>query len=257
MKVLLINPNTTQAMTEAIGEAGRKYARPDTEVTALSPPVGPRSIEGHFEEYLAAAAAVEELARARDDYDAFVIACYGDPGLYACREITAKPVVGIAEASMHMASFVAHKFSVVTVISRVKPLLEDLVRQVGLQSKCASIRCSALSVLDIEADPGRAERELIEQSRLAVEQDGAEAICLGCAGMGPLDQIVQEAVGVPVIDGVAAAVKMAEALHEYGLMTSKVAAFAWPEKKELVGCSQVLQAVCSGERARAQPVPQG
>ena len=245
MQILVINPNTTQAMTDAIGEMARKYAQASTEIVAVSPSYGPRSIEGHFEEYIGATATVEEVAQNRDKYDAFVIACYGDPGLYACREITDKPVIGCAEASMHVASFVGHKFSIVTIISRVKPLLEDLVKHVGLESKCASIRCSALSVLDIEADPTRAETELITQSKLAIEEDGAEAICLGCAGMGPLDKSVQEAVGVPVIDGVVSAVKMAEVIHDYGLSTSKVAAFAWPEKKELVGCSAALQAMCS------------
>ena len=247
MKILVINPNTTQEMTDAIGEMARKYAQASTEIVALSPEYGPRSIEGHLEEYIGATATVEEVAKNRDDYDAFVIACYGDPGLYACREVTDKPVIGCAEASMHMASFVGHKFSVVTIISRVKPMLEDLVRNIGLESKCASIRCSALSVLDIEADPKRAEKELIEQSQIAIREDGAEAICLGCAGMGPLDKIVQEAVGVPVIDGVVAAVKMAESIYDYGLLTSKVAAFAWPEKKELVGCSSVLQSMCTGD----------
>ena len=244
MRILVINPNTTQAMTDDIGMMARKYARPDTEIVAISPRYGPRSIEGHFEEYIAAAATVEEVARHRDEFDAFVIACYGDPGLFACREITEKPVIGIAEASMHFATFLGHKFSIVTVIPRVKPLLDDLVRFVGLESKCASVRCTNLTVLEIEEDPERAVRELIAESKKAVQEDGAEVICLGCAGMGPLDRQIQEAVGVPVLDGTVCAVKLAEALYDYGLTTSKVAAFAWPERKELVGCSSILQAVC-------------
>lgn len=252
MRILVINPNTTQAMTDDIGMMARKYARPDTEIVAISPSYGPRSIEGHFEDYIAAAATVEEVAKNKDDYDAFIIACYGDPGLYACREVTDKPVIGIAEASMHMATFVGHKFTVVSVIPRVKPLLDDLVRHVGLESKCASVRCTNLTVLEIEADPERAVVELIEESRKAVAEDGAEAICLGCAGMGPLDKRIQEAVGVPVLDGTVCAVKMAESLYDYGMFTSKVAAFAWPEKKELVGCSAVLQSVCNGTEHVAQ-----
>jgi len=246
MKILVINPNTTQAMTDDIGIMARKYARPDTEIVAISPSYGPRSIEVHFEDYIAAAATVEEVAKNKDDYDAFIIACYGDPGLYACREVTDKPVIGIAEASMHLATFVAHSFSIVSVIPRVKPLLLDLVRDVGLESKCASVRCTNLTVLEIEADPERAVVELIEESKKAVAEDGAEAICLGCAGMGPLDRRIQDAVGVPVLDGTVSAVKMAESLYDYGLKTSKVAAFAWPEKKELVGCSPALQSVCNG-----------
>ncbi len=255
MRILVINPNTTQAMTDDIGRMARKYARPDTEIVALSPPYGPRSIEGHFEDYIAAVATVEEVAKNKDDYDAFIIACYGDPGLYACREITEKPVIGIAEASMRMAPFIAHNFSIVTVMPRVKPLLEDLVRSVGMESRCASIRCTNLTVLEIEEDPERAVKELIVESKRAVAEDGAESILLGCAGMGPLDERIQAAVRVPVLDGTVCAVKIAESLYDYGQLTSKVAAFAWPEPKELVACSAVLQVAASGRAAEmAEPV---
>ena len=102
-------------MTNSIGEMAEKYSNPGTEVTAISPEWGPRSIEGHFEEYLSAMATVETVAKYIEDFDAFIIACYGDPGVSACREITDKPVIGIGEASMHMACFVSHKFSIVTV----------------------------------------------------------------------------------------------------------------------------------------------
>ena len=159
MKILVINPNTTLEMTKSIGEMAEKYCARGTEITAISPDWGPRSIEGHFEEYLSAMATVETVAKYKEDYDAFVIACYGDPGVSACREVTEKPVVGIGEASMHMACFVGHKFSVVTVIPRIKPLLEDLVKQLGLTSKCASIRATNLSVLEIEEDPETDYRE--------------------------------------------------------------------------------------------------
>ena len=241
MRLLVINPNTSQSMTDDIERTARKYARPDTEIVAISPAYGPRSIEGHFEESVAAMATVEEVTRRSDDYDAFVIACYGDPGLYACREVTDKPVIGIAEASMRLAAFVAHSFSIVSVMPRVKPLLEDLLRQVGMESRCASIRCTDLTVLGLEEDPERAIREMIIQAQRAVEEDGAESILLGCSGMGPLEERMRAEVPVPVLDGTVCAVKIAEALHDCRLFTSKVAAFAWPEAKEMVGCSEALQ----------------
>ena len=246
MKILVINGNTSVEMTEDIDRVAKKYARPDTEVTTISPAYGPRSIEGHFEEYIAALAVVEEVARYKDDYDAFILACYSDPGLAACREITDKPVLGIAESSMHLASQLGHKFSIVTVLPRVRPLLENLVRYIGLETKCASIRCTDLSVLEVESGPERAIRELTLEAKKAVEEDGAEVICLGCAGMGPLDKRIEKEVGVPVLDGTVSAVKTAEILYDYKLKTSKAAAFAWPEKKELVACSKVLQSVCDG-----------
>ena len=248
MKILVINPSTTQAMTDSIAEMAKMHASPTTTITATSPTWGPRSIEGHFEEHIAALATIETVAMNKDSYDAFVIACYGDPAVSACREITDRPVIGIGEASMHMACFLGHQFSIITVIPRAKPFIHDLVTHLGLTQKCASIRSTSLSVLEIEAEPERAASEMIDESRIAIGQDGAEVICLGCAGMGPLDSQIQDAVGVPVLDGTVCAVKLVESLHAYGQKTSKVRAFAWPEKKELVGCSSILNVVSSGHR---------
>ena len=232
MRFLVINPNTTQAMTDDIGVQARRYAREGTVIEATQPDWGPASIEGHYEEYIAAAATIEAIKERAAEYDGVIIACYGDPGLFAAREVSPVPVVGIAEASMLMACTVGHKFSIVTVLPRAVPLLEDMVRLHGLESRCASVRPTPLSVLDIEKDPSCAEREIVLASRKAVEDDGAEAICLGCAGMGPLDKAVEPQVGVPVLDGVACAVKMLEGVLDYGLSTSRVAAFKEPEPKE-------------------------
>jgi allantoin racemase len=234
MRVLVINANTSEEMTRDIGEEAHRYARPGTEIETATPAWGPRSIEGHYEEKLAAVATIEVVRERATEFDAVVIACYGDPGLFAAREISPVPVVGIAEASMLMACTVAHRFSIVTVLPRVRPWLEDVVRLHGLEGRCASIRTTPLTVLDCERDPTAAEREIVIASRAAVAEDGAEAICLGCAGMGPLDKAVQDQLGIPVLDGVACAVKLAEGLVDYGLSTSRVAAFKEPEPKEFV-----------------------
>ena len=234
MRILVINANTTDAMTDDIAAAASRYARPGTEITAVSPSWGPRSIEGHYEEELAAVATLEVVRERASEFDGVVLACYGDPGLFAAREISPVPVVGIAEASMLMACTVAHRFSIVTVLGRIKPMLDDMVRLHGLEQRCASIRTTELTVLDCERDPTAATREIVTTARLAIAEDGAEAICLGCAGMGPLDKAVEAEVGVPVLDGVACAVKLVEGLVDYGLFTSRVAAFKEPEPKELL-----------------------
>jgi allantoin racemase len=234
MRILVINPNTSEEMTRDIGEEARRYARPDTELEVTSPAWGPRSIEGHYEEELAAVATLETIRERAADADGVVIACFGDPGLWAAREISPVPVVGIAEAAMLTACTVGHRFSIVSVLPRVKPMLEDTVRRHGLEARCASIRTTPLTVLQCEAEPERACREIVVAARAAVAEDGAEAICLGCAGMGPLDKLVQAEVGVPVLDGVACAVKLVEGLVDYGLSTSRVAAFKEPEPKEYV-----------------------
>jgi allantoin racemase len=242
VRILVINPNTTESMTADIGESARRHALPTTEVDAFSAPWGPRSIESHVEEALAAAATLETVARHRDDYDAFVLACYGDPALYAARELVDVPVIGIAEASMLTACTLAHRFSVVTVVPRIVPMLEDLVRRYGLEARCASVRSSGLAVLEIDADLEASGAAILSVAKAAIAEDGAEAIALGCAGMGPLDTWLRKQLpGVPVIDGVAAAVKLCEALHGYGLTTSKVGAFQRPGSKELVGVAPSLQ----------------
>ena len=234
MRLLVINPNTSVEMTRDIHEEATRYARPGTEIETVSPAWGPRSIEGHADDVAAAAATLEVVAERSAEFDGVAIACFGDPGLHAAREVSAVPVVGIAEASMLVACTVAHRFSVVTVLPRVKPWIEDTVRLHGLESRCASVRTTPLTVLDCERDPAAAEREIIRASRAAIEEDGAEAICLGCAGMGPLDKAVERAIGVPVLDGVACAVKLLEGLVDYELSTSRVAAFKAPEQKEHV-----------------------
>jgi allantoin racemase len=237
MRILVVNPNTTEEMTQDIGRQARKFARPGTEIEAVSPAWGPRSIEGHYEDQLSAVAMLEVIHERAADFDGVVIACYGDPGLHAARESSPVPLVGIAEASMLMACTVAHAFSIVTVLPRIKPMFETMVRMHGLESRCASIRTTPLSVLDCERDPAAASREIVKASRLAIAEDGAEAICLGCAGMGPLDKEVEAELGVPVLDGVACGVKLIESLVDYGLTTSRVAAYKAPEPKEILNYS--------------------
>lgn len=248
-KILVINPNTTQAMTDDIGRGARAVAGPDTEIEAISPAAGPRSIEGFTDEVLASYHLVDAVAQARGQYDAIVIACYGDPALAACREISDVPVVGIAEASFHMGCLVAHKWSVVTVLPRILPLIEEVVHRNGLERRCASVRSAPLTVLEIEADLDRAKQLMVVEAEKAVREDQAEAILLGCAGLGPLDKAMQEELGVPVFDGTACAVKMAESLIAYGVTTSRVAAFQRPEAKELVACPGSLAGLY--ERATA------
>jgi allantoin racemase len=231
----MINSNTTQSMTDANAEQGRKYARPDTVIDGVSAPFGPRSIEGHTEVTVASTATLEMVAATAGQYDAYVLAAYADPGLAAARGIAEVPVIGIAEASMLMACTVGRMFSIVTILPRLKPVLADLVRLNGLESRLASIRPTGLSVLEIQQDYDAAVERLVEAGRVAVEQDGAEVLLLGCSGFGPPDKRLEEALGVPVIDGCVAAVKLAESLYDYRLSTSRVGAYMRPEPKEYVG----------------------
>lgn len=241
MRIKVINPNTNLDMTENIGLVADEFTAEDTEIVAVSPERGPTSIESYYDDYLAVPGLVEEIIKDSHEFDAFVNACWGDPGLDACREVTDKPVVGIAEGSMYVANMLGASFSVATIIPRAEDFITEAVRKAGLEDKCASVRCTELTVAETEETRDAAKDALLEASRLAVEEDGAEAICLGCAGMGGLDGPLEAELPVPVIDSVAAGSVLAEGLVQLGKTTSKVMTYRDPEPKEIKGYGEIFQ----------------
>ncbi len=241
MKLLLVNPNTSTAMTEGMADAARAVAAPGTVVVARQPGFGPESIEGHFDEVFGAAGVAEQVRlAAAESFDAVVIACFGDPGLDAARELTTAPVLGIAEAAFHAASFVATGFSVVTTLTRTCVIAERLVQRYGFERSCRGIHGTDIPVLALEAC-GEDSIALIEAAaRRALAQDRSGAIVLGCGGMATLCRTLQQRLGVPVIDGVSAAVKLAEALVALGLKTEKTGDYAPPRPKRWLGWAAPL-----------------
>ncbi len=243
MKIKIINPNTTWSMTRDIEVAGRKYARPDTEVYAVSPPMGPESIESLYDEYLAVPGVLSEIIKGdrEEGADAFIIACFGDPGYEAAREVTSKPVVGIAQAAFAVTKMLAPSFSVVYVLDRSETIVKNVVHLHGADSACKSLRSTGLTVLDFDKDHERGMRALAEQSRLCKEVDGAESIVLGCAGFVSFAEDLQRELGIPVIDGVVSAVKMCEALIDIGGQVSKGKLWSPPETKEILGFTDMVK----------------
>ena len=236
MRIKVVNPNTTAGMTAKIGEAARAVAAPGTEILAVNPVAGPVSIESHYDEAVSVLGVLEEVHKGeREGVDGYVIACFGDPGLLAAREIATGPVVGIAEAAMHAASFVATGFSVVTTLVRTCIIAEHLVDRYGMTHVCRKVRGTDIPVLDLEETGSAALDTIVDECRRAVAEDRCGAIVLGCAGMADLVAEVQRTVGVPVIDGVAAAVAQVEALVRLGLGTSKHGDLAWPPAKTYTG----------------------
>jgi allantoin racemase len=242
MRILLINPNTSHSFTDKIQAIAEKYALPGTFVQAVNPETGPRSIESIYDELLSSPGTLEVALANLENYDAFVIACYSDhPTVYALREVTDKPVLGIAEASVYLACMLGHKFSVVTTNREWEPLLWDAVRHYGMAERCASVRSTGMPVLALEsASPEETYQMILEASRQAIEKDGAEVICLGCAGMTGLDKRLEAELQVPVVDGVVGALKLLEGLVGYGLRTSKRLAYSQPGYKELVGYADIF-----------------
>jgi len=243
MKLLLINPNTSAAMTAGMTQAAQAVAAAGTSVTGRQPSFGPASIEGRFDEAFGAAGVAEQVRLAAGEgFDAVVIACFGDPGLDAARELTTAPVLGIAEAAFHAASLVATGFSVVTTMTRTCVIAERLVQRYGFERTCRGIHGTDIPVLALE-HCGEDTVALIEAAaRTALARDRSEAIVLGCGGMAALCRTLQQRLGVPVIDGVSAAVKFAEALVALGLHTPKGGDYAPPLPKRWSGWAADLGA---------------
>jgi len=242
MKILFVNPNTSQEFTSRIQSITKEYAFPATQVVAKNPASGPRSIESVYDELLSSAGTLELIISELDNFDGFVIACYSDhPAIYAAREITDKPALGIAEASMYVACMLGYKFSIVTTNEEWRPLLWDAVKHYGLRERCASVRTTGMSVLSLEENEDQAYELIVEGARKAVAEDGAEVICLGCAGMAGMDKRMEVDLGIPVVDGVVASLKLLEGVIGYGVRTSKRCAYANPARKELVNLPPIFE----------------
>lgn len=235
MLIRVINPNTTETMTSTIGACARAVAGPGVTVEAVSPATGPVSIESHFDDAMSVPGVLAEVAAGeRGGADAYVIACFGDPGLLAAREVAAGPVIGIAEAAMRSAAYLGRGFSVVTTLQRTVGHTYDLARAYGLERQCRGVHATGIPVVELETDP-EAYATVLGAARAALDADGSDVIVLGCAGMADLCARLQRDLGVPVVDGVAAATLMARSLVELGLATSTLDEFAPPPEKVAAG----------------------
>ncbi|MFN3717847.1 MAG: aspartate/glutamate racemase family protein [Rhizobium rhizophilum] len=235
MKIAVINPNTTASMTATIADAARRVAHAGTEIVAITSSMGPVSIEGYYDEVFAVPGLLVEIAKAeREGAQAIVIACFDDTGLDAARALAGIPVIGICEAALSAASFIAQRFSVVTTMERSRLPVEHLVHRYGMGSRC-KVRAADVPVLSLEDPNSNARDRLRSEISAALKDDRAEAIVLGCAGMADLTASLRQEFGVPVIDGVAAAVKQAESLVAQGLSTAKRGAYATPVSKTYHG----------------------
>ncbi|MBU4465407.1 MAG: aspartate/glutamate racemase family protein [Actinobacteria bacterium] len=238
MRITVINPNTSRAMTAKIAAAARGVAGPDVEIVAVCPESGPAAIESHTDEAFAAVAVIDLIERdlAHGGSDGYVLACFGDPGLDAARELVDVPVVGIAEAAMHVAALTGRSFAVVTTLSRTLGRAEDLLVRYGMTSACVSLAGTGIPVLELEDTTSAAFDVIAEECERAVREDRADSIVLGCAGMADLCHALGARVGVPVVDGVAAAVGLVAGMARMGVGTSKRDEYATPPRRgQLVG----------------------
>ena len=235
MRILIVNPNTTAAMTVKIGRAGRAAAAAGTEIIAVNPADGPVSIEGYDEAFSVPGLLAEIAKGDATGVSAHIIACFDDTGLEAARCVSQAPVIGIGEAAFHFASMLGHRFTVVTTLSRSTAAIENNLLKYGLASRCARVRACEVPVLSLDDPASNATAQISAEIELSKQEDHAEVIVLGCAGMADLAARLSESHGLPVIDGVASAVKLAEAFGALGLKTSKIGAYAPPRPKPYLG----------------------
>jgi allantoin racemase len=215
VRLLLVNPNSTVSMTTAIAATATAVARPGTVIEAVNPPDGPASIENEDDEHRCVPGLLAELkaaaARPRNSRpDAYVVACFGDPGLEEARDLLGAPVLGIAQAAMHAAALAAGSFSVVTSMSATVARATELAKAYT-PAQCLGVYACDIPVLDIDSDPSTIV-PIGDLCRTALDRDGSRSIVLGCAAMARFAAPLSERLGVPVIDGVVAATLLAEAV---------------------------------------------
>ena len=217
MKILIINPNSSVEMSAAIQTVAEIYANGDFEVKTVPTPNAPEYIDYYTDQAIAAPGMMQIVKENEAEYDAFIVACHCDPNLDLLKQITDKPVVGIGEASMKLATMLGHSFSVVSAGKHSIPNKRALIHKYGLDNDCASVR----GPKDDFDDP-TVEGPYLNAAQIAMEEDLAEVIVLGCAGFAGMSEKMSAELGVPVLDGVVSALIIATGLVKAGYTTSKI-----------------------------------
>lgn len=225
MKLLNLIPVPNSGLAEEIGKGMRGVEAADTQMDMVAVDYGPVSIEGEYDEALAAVAILDKCAELKD-YDGVFINCFGDPGVRAAREYLGVPVFGGFEPPILMALGLADKVGIVTVLKHVVPMIRSNVEKAGLSGRVTSIRVVNIPVIELENAENMVEA-IAEEAKMAVEIDGVEAIVLGCTGMAGAaeqvhDYLLKAGYDVPVLDPTLTAVKLLEAYDALRLKPSRV-----------------------------------
>jgi allantoin racemase len=240
MKLLILNPNTSANVTEKIAAVARSVAAEGTEIEFETANYGVPYIATRAEAIIGGRVALEILAEREAEFDAAIVAAFGDPGLGAVREMMAIPVVGLTEASILMACPLGRRFSIVSFASRLEPWYRECVAWHGMSSRLASIRMLDARVGDVGQVQMENEDLLVELAGRTVEEDGAEVVILAGAPLAGLASRVRERIPVPVVEGVAASVKIAEALVALNPRKALVGSFSQPAPKPVTGLPDAL-----------------
>jgi allantoin racemase len=248
VKILLLNPNTTTAVTDLLYASGAKVASPGTELVTATAERGVPYIATRAEAQIGGAIALEMLAAADASVDAAIIAAFGDPGLFGARELFDIPVVGLAEAAMLTACMLGRRFSIVTFARALAPWYRECVAMHGLEARCAGIRALDGTFQSISNVQAEKEDMLVTLANRAVEQDDADVVILSGAPLAGLASKVSHRIPVPVVDPTAAAVRQAETLAVLKPRKAVAGTFRRPDPKPTIGLADPLAAVIEHRR---------
>ncbi len=226
LKILVINPNTSETNRQILIDTLAPYQEPDTVIDVVNAKRGPEGLESYYHKQIQGAEILPMVKKAEEDgYDGIVIACYGDPGIEAAKELVNIPVVGIAEASLLLAPMLCHKFLVLGTADSSVPRIERFIRQLGLNEELGEVRAInpgiAWTIVDSLKNREKSKQLIIEACKNALEESNAELIILGCSEMSEHAAAIQKELGIPVIDPVVTAVQLAIALIKMNLAQSK------------------------------------
>lgn len=242
MRILLLNPNTTEAITQRLLSAAQAVAALGTELVPLTAPRGVPYIATRGEAQIGGAIALEMLAEHHHEVDAAVIAAFGDPGLMGARELFDIPVVGMAEAAMLTACMLGRRFAIVTFARALGPWYEECVEMHGLTGRCAGIRMLDEGFSDIADVQEEKEAVIVELAQRAVVEDEADVVILAGAPLAGLAAKVADRIPVPVVDQMGAALKQAEALVSLKPRKATAGTFRRPGPKPTLGLAPALAA---------------
>ena len=232
MKILVINPNTSEHMTEDVRKTVERVKSSDVQVDVVHPDFGSESLESFYDYQLAAFGMFRSFGKKLDEYDGVLVACYGDPGLYGMKEICKCPVIGIAEGSIALANLLGGKFAILAASKKAIPMMTNMVQQYGQNDRCAGVYALNMSVLDAEEDKEKSIATLIEVGRKAME-NGAEVLIPGCAGLTGISEPVEKELGITVLDPVGSSYSVLETIVKQRLKISRAGLYQEPPVKHI------------------------
>jgi Asp/Glu/hydantoin racemase len=246
VRLILINPNITEAMTFSMAEEARRFASPSTEIVAVTAEFGTQYVENRVEAAIASHAVLDALAKHATGCDAAIISAFGDPGLAAAREFADIPVVGIEESAILTAWMLGRRYSIICLTPRLRTWYIECAHEHGLAGRLASVRALDAPIADITRAKEQYRDALIAECMQAIEKDEAEVIIFGGGPIAGLAREAADAIPVPTLDGVSCAVRMAEALVGLHTRPAGRGSFARPRSKPAKGLSPELMRRTSG-----------